>query len=62
MLNPAENSGRRSAAAIRAFMVDAFRACGLSDQDASTTAEAMLDADLTGSDAHGIFRLPGYVR
>ena len=43
-------------------MADAFRACGLPAPDAATTAEAMLDADLSGSDAHGIFRLPGYVR
>ena len=28
----------------------------------ATTAGAMLEADLTGSDAHGVFRLAGYVR
>jgi FO synthase len=43
-------------------MTDAFRACGLPDADAATVAGAMLDADLSGSDAHGVFRLPGYVR
>src|SRR4051812_2171299 len=43
-------------------MTDAFRACGLPDADAQTVAAAMLDADLSGSDAHGIFRLAGYVR
>src|SRR3954453_21850530 len=58
----AENSRRISAAAIRAFMTDAFRACGLPEADAGTVAGAMLDADLSGADAHGIFRLPGYVR
>src|SRR2546423_15043381 len=58
----AENSRRISAAAIRAFMTDAFRACGLPDADAAIVAGAMLDADLSGSDAHGVFRLPGYVR
>src|SRR5215475_3892737 len=42
-------------------MVDAFRACGLPEADAATVAGAMLDADLSGSDAHGIFRLAGYV-
>jgi LDH2 family malate/lactate/ureidoglycolate dehydrogenase len=50
------------AAAIQSFMTDAFRACGLPAADAAVTAGAMLDADLSGSDAHGIFRLPGYVR
>src|SRR5437870_6819093 len=43
-------------------MTDAFRVCGLPDTDAATVAGAMLDADLSGSDAHGVFRLPGYVR
>src|ERR1700704_3402220 len=43
-------------------MTDAFQACGLPAADAAVTAGAMLDADLSGSDAHSIFRLPGYVR
>ena len=43
-------------------MTDAFRACGLPDADAKIVAGAMLDADLSGSDAHGIFRLAGYVK
>jgi LDH2 family malate/lactate/ureidoglycolate dehydrogenase len=58
----AEASIRVPAAAIQSFMTDAFSACGLPAADASVTAGAMLDADLSGSDAHGIFRLPGYVR
>src|SRR6202163_2234236 len=58
----AETPSRVSAAAIQAFMTDAFCACGLPAADAAITAGAMLDADLSGADAHGIFRLPGYVR
>jgi L-2-hydroxycarboxylate dehydrogenase (NAD+) len=50
------------AATLRAFLNDAMRACGLNETDAATVADAMLEADLTGSDAHGIFRLAGYVR
>src|SRR4051812_49758683 len=42
-------------------MTDAFCACGLPEADAGIVAEAMPDADLSGSDAHGIFRLTGYV-
>src|SRR5262249_55994045 len=42
--------------------MDALRACDLNEADAAVVAGAMLEADLTGSDAHGIFRLPGYVR
>ena len=57
-----QNTRRVAAATLRAFLTDAFRACGLPEADAATTAGAMLEADLTGSDAHGVFRLPGYVR
>jgi len=57
-----EATRRIPAATIRAFMVDAFRACGLPEADAGIVADAMLDADISGSDAHGIFRLAGYVR
>ncbi len=62
MPNVTEATRRIPAATIRAFMTDAFRACGLPEADAATVAGAMLDADLSGSDAHGIFRLAGYVR
>ena len=53
---------RVPAATLRAFLTDAMRACGLNEPDAATVAGAMLEADLTGSDAHGVFRLAGYVR
>ena len=59
---PAGSDAQISATAMRAFMTDAFVACGLSEHDAAITAGAMLEADLTGSDAHGIFRLASYVR
>jgi L-2-hydroxycarboxylate dehydrogenase (NAD+) len=60
---PANNNDRRiPVVAILSYMVDAFRACGLPEADAKIVAEAMLDADLSGSDAHGIFRLAGYVK
>jgi L-2-hydroxycarboxylate dehydrogenase (NAD+) len=62
VLTNADNLSRVPAASLRAFMTDAFRACGLPDADAAVVAGAMLDADLSGSDAHGVFRLPGYVR
>jgi L-2-hydroxycarboxylate dehydrogenase (NAD+) len=59
---PSDDSHRISVDAIGAFMTDAFLASGLPAADAATVAGAMLDADLSGSDAHGVFRLPGYVR
>jgi L-2-hydroxycarboxylate dehydrogenase (NAD+) len=58
----AENLVRLRAGALESFMTDALCACGLPRADAAIVAGAMLDADLSGSDAHGIFRLPGYVR
>jgi L-2-hydroxycarboxylate dehydrogenase (NAD+) len=59
----AESSGARTpAAAIEAFIKDAMIAVGLPEPDAAKTAELMLEADLVGADAHGVFRLPQYVR
>ena len=57
-----ENTRRVHAAALRAFLIDALSACDLTEADAAIVAGAMLEADLTGSDAHGVFRLPGYVK
>src|SRR5262245_35488962 len=57
-----EATRRIPAATIRAFMVDSFRACWLPEAHAGIVAGAMLDADVTGSDGHAIFRLAGYVR
>src|SRR3954451_4541435 len=53
---------RIPAAAMLTFTADAFRACGVPERDAAIVAGAMIEADLTGSDAHGIFRLAQYVR
>ena len=53
--------GRFSAAALVAFTRDALAACRVPDADAATAAEKMIEADLTGFDAHGIFRLGFYV-
>jgi LDH2 family malate/lactate/ureidoglycolate dehydrogenase len=49
-------------AAIRALITDALTAAGLPREDAAKCAELMGEADLTGADAHGVFRLPQYVR
>jgi len=42
------------------FATDVLTACGMPAADAATTAGCILEADLTGADAHGIFRLPQY--
>jgi LDH2 family malate/lactate/ureidoglycolate dehydrogenase len=50
------------ASAIAAFIADTLAAAGLPAADAAVTAELMTEADVTGADAHGVFRLPQYVR
>jgi L-2-hydroxycarboxylate dehydrogenase (NAD+) len=48
--------------ATQALIADALAAVGLPAADAARCAELMSEADLTGADGHGIFRLPQYVR
>ncbi|MGH6771699.1 MAG: Ldh family oxidoreductase [Xanthobacteraceae bacterium] len=50
------------ARAIAGFIKDSLIKVGLPDGDAGKVAELMTEADLTGADAHGIFRLPMYVK
>jgi LDH2 family malate/lactate/ureidoglycolate dehydrogenase len=52
---------RFSVAAMVAFARDALAACGVPASDADIAAKAMIEADVTGFDAHGIFRLGWYV-
>jgi L-2-hydroxycarboxylate dehydrogenase (NAD+) len=47
---------------LAAFVTRALVAAGLPEGDAKTVAELMLEADLRGSDTHGVIRLPLYVR
>jgi L-2-hydroxycarboxylate dehydrogenase (NAD+) len=53
---------RVPAAAITGLIEDALARLGLPAVDAAKVAELMTEADLTGADAHGVFRLPQYVR
>jgi len=53
---------RVPAPAIAALIKDAMMAVGVPNADAAKVAELMLEADLTGADAHGVFRLPQYIR
>jgi L-2-hydroxycarboxylate dehydrogenase (NAD+) len=50
------------AAAITGLISDVLVKIGLPAADAAKVAELMTEADLTGADAHGVFRLPQYVR
>jgi L-2-hydroxycarboxylate dehydrogenase (NAD+) len=61
-VSTAQRAGRIRPAALLAFAEDAFRACGLPEPEATIVAGALVEADFTGADAHGMFRLPMYVR
>jgi LDH2 family malate/lactate/ureidoglycolate dehydrogenase len=49
-------------ARLRAFAAAAFERLGLPAADADTVATLMAEADLQGSDGHGIMRLPQYAK
>jgi LDH2 family malate/lactate/ureidoglycolate dehydrogenase len=53
---------RISIAAVRGLIGDCMRKVGVPESDAAKIAELMLEADLIGADAHGVFRLPQYVQ
>ena len=57
-----QGTTRVPAARLRQFINRAFEAAGLPRADAAILAELMTDADLNGSDGHGVFRLPQYVK
>jgi L-2-hydroxycarboxylate dehydrogenase (NAD+) len=52
---------RTPVAAVTGLVVDAMLKSGLPAADAAKVAELMVEADLTGADAHGVFRLAQYV-
>jgi L-2-hydroxycarboxylate dehydrogenase (NAD+) len=47
---------------LKAFICEAMIKLGLPDADAATVAGLMAEADLQGSDGHGVSRLPQYAR
>src|ERR1700720_4410456 len=57
-----QHDPRVPAAQIAAFIARAFVAAGLPVADAESLAGLMVEADLRGSDTHGVIRLPLYVR
>ncbi len=48
-------------ATLVAFIADVLVANGMPEGDARTVGQLMVEADLHGSDGHGIFRLPRYI-
>src|SRR5262245_7478445 len=61
-MNQIGTAERIPARAVTGFIEDGLAKAGLPAADAGKCAELMSEADLTGADAHGIFRLPQYVR
>ena len=49
-------------ARLRYFIASAFESVGMPSADARTVAALMAEADLQGSDGHGVIRLPQYVK
>jgi L-2-hydroxycarboxylate dehydrogenase (NAD+) len=47
---------------LRGFIERAFAAVGMPAEDARTVASLMAEADALGSEGHGVFRLPQYVK
>ena len=53
---------RFSAKVILRFIHEVFMAAGMPEEESCIVSELMTEADINGSDGHGIFRLPGYIR
>ncbi len=62
MTSPNETIRRYSGAELADFIQRVLVASGFSSDNARTIADLMAEADVNGSDGHGIFRLPAYVK
>ncbi|HZP76768.1 MAG TPA: Ldh family oxidoreductase [Pseudolabrys sp.] len=60
-MNVQTKAARIPCGAVTSLIVDAMGAAGVAAADAAKIAELMLEADLIGADAHGVFRLSQYV-
>lgn len=61
MPGPDTETIRIPASGLRRFTAQALAGNGLPEGDAEIVAEMMVEADLLGADAHGVFRLPRYI-
>ncbi len=59
---PDRGSARVDLARLRHFIGAALLSLGMPQDDAATVAALMAEADLQGSDGHGVIRLPQYAR
>jgi len=58
----AEQKQRISGDKLRSFIAGAFEAVDVPRADAGAIAQLMAQADINGSEGHGVFRLPQYIR
>src|SRR5918997_895894 len=59
---PEHPVARAPTAELSRFIATAFERVGLPPEDAAEVPQLMMETDLTGADAHGVFRLPQYIR
>src|SRR5438309_1130738 len=57
-----DNTPRVPADALETYITRAFTAVGIPASDAATLGELITEADLRGSDTHGVFRMPQYCK
>src|SRR5215475_11866870 len=62
LMNNPDPAPRVSAHRLRTLVSQAFEKAGVPAGDAGILAELITEADLRGTDTHGVFRLPLYVR
>jgi L-2-hydroxycarboxylate dehydrogenase (NAD+) len=58
----APTEARVPAAKLNAFITRAFTAAGIPPDDAAVLGEFVTEADLRGSDTHGVIRMPNYCK
>jgi LDH2 family malate/lactate/ureidoglycolate dehydrogenase len=61
-MNSPTKAARIAIGAVTGLIVDAVTKSGVPAADAAKIAELMVEADLVGADAHGVFRLAQYVQ
>jgi len=61
-MNAPVKAGRIAVEAVRGLIGDAMRKVGVPEAGAAKIAELMVEADLVGADAHGVFRLSQYIQ
>src|SRR3979490_2852044 len=61
-IEPGKELARVSAGGLKAYIGRAFTAVGIPPGDATVLGDLITEADLRGSDTHGVFRMPQYCK